>query len=67
LDVFWPQIDFTGTIKPLERCSPTKIALTFNNFPSDRLAIMAFPDDYLAVRLYKNRVWVVSYIAQIFI
>jgi len=53
----WPQIDFTGTIKPPERCSQTKIALTSNHFPSDRQAIMAFPDGYLAVRLYKNRVW----------
>jgi len=47
MDVFWPQIDSIGTIKTLERCSWTKIALTSNHFPSDRQAIMAFPDDYL--------------------
>lgn len=46
MDVFWPQIDFIGTIKTLERCSRTKIALTSNHFPSDQQAIMAFPDDY---------------------
>lgn len=57
VDVFWPQIDSAGTIKPLERGSRTKIALTSDHFPSDRQAIMAFPDGYLAVRLYKNRVW----------